>query len=103
MRQGLIIMKNWNDVKKDIDEALTDKEVSEINMSVVLVPAMVRQRKKLGLTQRDLAKLTGIQQSAIARIELLNVVPTINTLLKIAKALKMHIELVHDDNLINYL
>lgn len=91
-------MKKWIDVKEDIDKALTDTEVLEINMSVALIPKIVKRREMLGLTQRDLARLTGISQPAIARIERLNVAPTINTLLKITKALKMHIELVPDED-----
>lgn len=45
------------------------------------------QRLKLGLTQRQLAELTGTTQSAIARLERGGRPPRIDTLLRIAEAL----------------
>ncbi|MGH2921657.1 MAG: helix-turn-helix domain-containing protein [Gaiellaceae bacterium] len=45
------------------------------------------RRKQLGLSQADLADLTGTTQSAIARLETGGRPPRIDTLLRIAEAL----------------
>ena len=51
----------------------------------------------MGLTQRQLAEKCGIKQSAIARIERIQVIPRLDTLLKIAKCLECTISI---DNVI---
>ena len=45
------------------------------------------RRKQLGLSQKELAELTGTTQSAIARLESGGRPPRIDTLLRIAEAL----------------
>jgi transcriptional regulator with XRE-family HTH domain len=54
------------------------------------------RRQQLGLSQRELAELTGTTQSAIARLEAGGRPPRIDTLLRIADALDC--ELVVDLN-----
>lgn len=46
----------------------------------VIGPEIARKRKAAGMTQRDLAEKTGIDQAAISRIESGRANPTINTL-----------------------
>ena len=48
---------------------------------------VVKERKALGLSQKELAELTGTTQSAIARLESGGRPPRIDTLLRIAEAL----------------
>ena len=48
---------------------------------------VVEQRKSRGLSQKELAELTGTTQSAIARLESGGRPPRIDTLLRIAEAL----------------
>jgi transcriptional regulator with XRE-family HTH domain len=48
---------------------------------------VVEQRRAHGLSQKDLAELTGTTQSAIARLESGGRPPRIDTLLRIAEAL----------------
>ena len=48
---------------------------------------VVARRKELGLSQKELAELTGTTQSAIARLESAGRPPRIDTLLGIAEAL----------------
>jgi transcriptional regulator with XRE-family HTH domain len=48
---------------------------------------VVKQRKALGLSQKELADLTDTTQSAIARLESGGRPPRIDTLLRIAEAL----------------
>jgi transcriptional regulator with XRE-family HTH domain len=48
---------------------------------------VTRQRKARGLSQKELAELTGTTQSAVARLESGGRPPRIDTLLRIAEAL----------------
>jgi transcriptional regulator with XRE-family HTH domain len=48
---------------------------------------VIKERKGLGLSQKELAELTGTTQSAIARLESGGRPPRIDTLLRIAEAL----------------
>lgn len=58
-------------------------EREKINFEVELIGKMIDAREKKGLSQRDLAKLSGVKQPAIARMENLKATPQIDTLLKI--------------------
>ena len=58
-------------------------EKQKINFEVELIGKMIEAREKKGLSQRELAKLSGVKQPAIARLESMKVVPQIDTLFKI--------------------
>lgn len=47
-------------------------------------------REKLGYSQEQVARMTGIKQQAISEYELGNRMPSVVNLLKIARALKCH-------------
>ncbi len=49
---------------------------------------IVRERKALGLTQEQLAKLSGVRQETICRLEKGLQSPTVRTVAKIDRALK---------------
>jgi DNA-binding XRE family transcriptional regulator len=53
---------------------------------------VVARRKELGLSQQELAELTGTTQSAVARLEAGARPPKIDTLLRIANALDCELE-----------
>ena len=57
---------------------------------------VTEQRRARGLSQKELAELTGTTQSAIARLESGGRPPRIDTLLRIAEALDcdLHVDLV---------
>lgn len=81
----------WNE---DLDiEAETIYEegktvkVEETSPSMMVANAIVEARDKSGLSQKELAKLTGIDQSDISKIERGVGNPSVNTLDRIAKAL----------------
>lgn len=59
-----------------------------------------KAREEAGLTQLQLAEITGIQQAHLSRIENAQHSPTHRTLMKIAKALKKEVEYfnLNDDN-----
>ena len=82
-------MRNLDDYKKHVSAVDPEiaKDIKETEEIATIVSAMVDQRNKLGLTQRDLAVICGIPQSSVARIESCKTTPNIGTLLNIFKHL----------------
>lgn len=78
-------MKTWEDYKEYIKENDADayKDLKETEEIANIITAMINQRNALGLSQRQLAKMCGLPQSSIARIECLKTVPNLKTLLNI--------------------
>ncbi|MDE5597901.1 MAG: helix-turn-helix domain-containing protein [Lachnospiraceae bacterium] len=64
-------------------ERITDAEREQINFQVALIGKMIEAREERGLSQRELAKLSGVKQPAIARMESMKSTPQIDTLFKI--------------------
>lgn len=83
---------NWADYKRQIT-SLDQEELQQIE----LVAQLIVRRKELGLSQRDLAGRTGLKQSAIARLEREGVIPRLDTLEKVSKALGLRLALVEED------
>jgi predicted transcriptional regulator len=81
-------MKTWTEVKGNI-KSLTDQENEELDFIADFIGRIVKRRLELGLSQRDLAEMTGIKQSAIARLESFKVAPQIDTLYKLLRPLKL--------------
>lgn len=85
---------------KNFDEMFNDNDyVSEedreiINLEVKLIGKMIEAREKQGLTQRDLAKISGVKQPAIARIESLRFTPQLDTILKVLIPLGYSLEII---------
>lgn len=75
----------WEDLKQEDSEIKEKLEIAEKLSSII--EQLVCTREKNGLTQKQLAESCGMQQSAIARIEKLQVIPRMDTLIKIAKSL----------------
>lgn len=59
-----------------------------------IVDRLIARRIELGLSQAQLAELTGIGQSNIARLESKKAVPNLNTVLKVAKALNCQLTIL---------
>ena len=64
------------------------KDLTEARAAVRLAVMIARLREKRGWSQRDLAKITGIKQPQIARLEKGGQMPTLDTLWRLADALK---------------
>lgn len=87
----------WND---DLDiEAETIYEegitvrIEPIPVALKVADAVVNARAKVGLSQSELASITGIDQSDISKIERGVANPSINTLNRLAKALGMELQI----------
>ena len=58
--------------------------IESVEKSIELVNKIIKTRELLNLSQRELAKISGIKQPALARIESFKTIPKITTLIKIA-------------------
>ena len=68
------------------------------NSTTEVVKELVTERKRQGMTQQELADITGIQPPNLARIESGKHIPTLVVLEKYVSALGKHIEIeVCDD------
>lgn len=74
----------WSTVKQSM-KSVSYAEIEEMKV----IGRLVSKRKELGYTQRDLAEMTGIDQSSIARLESNIVSPRLITVLRICKALNL--------------
>ncbi len=92
-------MKSWKDAKDNI-KSLELEEKEEIDVISKLVTKVIERRIELGLSQRDLARLSGVKQPVVARLEMLGSIPRIDTLVKILKALGLKINLVFDEEVV---
>lgn len=63
------------------------KEYDALEPEFQLVRAMIKARHEAGLTQKELAAKTGIQQANISRIENGNGNPSVATLYKLAEGM----------------
>ena len=69
----------------------TKEAISVDAFGSVIGQRIKEQRKKLGLTQQDLATRTGIRRPNIARLEKGDGLPNLSTLLKVAEGLNIEI------------
>ena len=78
-------MATWTDYKNYVKETNPEigKDIEEAETLSKIVGAMIEQRHKLDLSQRDLAERCGIPHSSVARIESGKTSPNLSTLLKI--------------------
>ena len=69
-------------------------ERERINFEISLIGKMIEAREEKGLSQRELAKISGVKQPAIARLESMKATPQIDTLFKVLHPLGYTIEIV---------
>ena len=84
----------------NFDEMFNDNDyVSEedreiINLEVKLIGKMIEAREKQGLTQRDLAKISGVKQPFLVRLQPPRSTPQLDTLLKVLIPLGYSLEII---------
>ena len=71
---------DWKDVRKEL---FTKEEIAECDLRVAIISELIRARKELGISQKQLEELSGVKQPVIARIETGKSTPQLDTLLKI--------------------
>jgi len=67
------------------------QDVADARAEVRIAVMIARLREERGWSQRDLAKVTGIKQPQIARIEKGGQMPTLETLWRLADALNAEV------------
>lgn len=77
------------------DETIVSKDLkAQIEFETMLIGKLIEAREVKGLSQRDLAELSGVKQPAIARLESMKSTPQINTLFKILTPLGYTLSIV---------
>ena len=74
------IGSNWTYVRNDL---FTQEEIAATDLRVAIISELIRARKELGISQKQLEELSGVKQPVIARIETGKSTPQLDTLLKI--------------------
>lgn len=84
-------MTTWKEYKKYIKSINPQekKEIEDIEKLASIIGEIIKQRHNKGISQRELAKICGMPQSSIARIESFETTPKIDTLLKLMQPLGM--------------
>lgn len=72
-------------------EALIEQEKNRVKLRIL--EQYKELRKEKGMTQQQIADITGIKRTNIVRIESGKYVPTIEVLVKLAAALNMDLEI----------
>lgn len=85
----------FNDIMND-DSLVTPAERATINFEVALIGKLIEAREQKGLSQKELAELSGVKQPAIARLESMKAIPQIDTLFKVLKPLGYTLAIVPD-------
>ena len=89
--------------KFDVNKAIENRRLSDPNFRDAwdssrteyhILGQLIKLRKQKGLSQADLAKITGHKQQAISRIEMKENSPTLNTLCNLLDALEVDLILV---------
>ena len=76
------------------EERVSREDLEAINLEASLISKMIEAREKQGISQRDLARISGVNQPAIARMESLRSTPQIDTLLKVLVPLGYTLQIV---------
>ena len=85
-------MQTWEEFEKELlKNEKTRKEYERLAPRYKIIAELIRMRIKNNLTQEQLAKKAGTQQSAVARIESGNVNPSIEQIDKLARAMDAEI------------
>ena len=77
-------------------DLVSDDIRAEIDLEVSLIGKLIEAREQKGMTQARLAELTGLKQSAIARLETMSTTPKIDTMIKLLKPLGYTLAIVPD-------
>ena len=87
------IIDTFSDYMND-ETRISPAERERINFEISLIGKMIEAREEKGLSQRELAEISGVKQPAIARLERMKATPQIDTLFKVLHPLGYTIEIV---------
>lgn len=84
MKTNSAIGSSWTSARKEI---FTSEENAASDLRVAIIVELIKARRERGLSQYQLSEISGVKQSAIARMESGNSLPTLKTLQKLLKPL----------------
>jgi len=90
--------ESFDDVFTNAENVLTAADNAEIEFNINFAGALIEAREKSGITQKQLAHLSGVKQPAISRIERGTISPSIDTFLKVVVPLGYKLALVPIDS-----
>lgn len=86
--------KNFREtLAKEMQDPEFQREWEALEPEYQVVRAILTNRKAQGMTQKELAAITGINQADICRLEKGEANPSLTTLKKIAKGLNLHLKI----------
>ena len=91
--QGEKKIETFSDYIND-ETRVSPADRERINFEIAIIGKMIEARDEKGLSQRELAAMSGVKQPAIARLESMKATPKIDTLFKVLYPLGYTIEIV---------
>lgn len=73
---------------------VSEVERAQIEFETALIGKVIEAREAKGLSQRELAEISGVKQPAIARLESMRSTPQIDTLFKVLSPLGYTLSIV---------
>ncbi|MBE6087904.1 helix-turn-helix transcriptional regulator [Sporolactobacillus sp. CQH2019] len=91
------------DCVKEMDKMIKEdsqiaKYVDEFNKEYEVMQSIVKVRKELGLTQKDVSKRSGLTQQMVSRMEKVDNSPTLTNFIKYITAIGLDLDLVKKQN-----
>ncbi|MBR3526104.1 MAG: helix-turn-helix transcriptional regulator [Lachnospiraceae bacterium] len=80
-------------LKEQLEDPKLKEEYDALAPEFAVMQALIDARKNTGMTQKELSAATGISQADISRLEHGNGNPSLRTLQRIARALKMSLKI----------
>ena len=74
-------MVTWDNLRKEFDLSEEDERIIELEMNLIRTLVSIREEK--GITQTQLAELSGVKQPTIARLEKSLHSPQLDSILKV--------------------
>ena len=93
-------MKTMDEVWAELMAEDASGQIEAAKKAGDIIAQLIIERHNLGLTQNELAEKAGLTQSAIARLEKLDALPRLDTILKVVNALGLELILVDKQSVI---
>lgn len=87
----------WDELRESL-QSISDADKTYYDLVARMVAEITQRRKTLGWTQQQLAKKADVLQPAIARMETGGTIPKLDTVFKVARALRMRVVLVPEES-----
>lgn len=79
------------------DNNISPMERAKIEFEVELIGKIIELREAKGMTQQNLADISGVKQSSIARLEKFKTTPQIDTLFKLLTPMGYKLAIIRND------